>query len=182
MRNIKTKRIIALMVLLAVAGLGVASVPVSRASDVPDLPSPICDKLQVPAGNELAFHVYAIGVQVYKWNGIKWTFSGPVAMLFSDASHNAQVGIHYVGPIWESSSGSKVQGSKVAECSPDTTAIPWLLLKATYNTGPGVFSSVTYIQRVNTTGGLTPTDSGSAMDEIREVPYTAEYYFYSAEE
>src|SRR5688572_14224668 len=30
----------------------------------PDLPSPACDALQVPAGNRLTVHLYALGVQI----------------------------------------------------------------------------------------------------------------------
>ncbi len=55
-----------------------------------------------------------------------------------------------------------------------------LLLKQTKATGPGVFGKITFIQRTNTTGGLAPTEPG-ALNELREVPYTAEYYFYRAE-
>ena len=55
-----------------------------------------------------------------------------------------------------------------------------LLLKQTEVTGPGIFGKVTYIQRTNTTGGLAPSEPGT-LNEIREIPYTAEYYFYRAE-
>jgi hypothetical protein len=54
------------------------------------------------------------------------------------------------------------------------------LLKKTETSGNGIFTKVTYIQRTNTTGGLAPSEPG-AVNELREVPYTAEYYFYRAE-
>ena len=41
---------------------------------------------------------------------------------------------------------------------------------------------MTYIQRVNTAGGLPPTDPGPFIGAEEEVPYTAEYYFYRAQE
>lgn len=66
-------------------------------------------------------------------------------------------------------------------CTPDPTAIAWLLLEKTETSGSGVFSKITYIQRTNTTGGLAPVEPG-ALNELREVPYTAEYYFYRAED
>jgi len=47
--------------------------------------------------------------------------------------------------------------------------------------GNGIFSSITFIQRVNTTGGLSPTEPGLVDGETKESPYTAEYYFYRAE-
>jgi hypothetical protein len=48
--------------------------------------------------------------------------------------------------------------------------------------GPGFFSEVTQIQRVNTTGGLIPTVPGTIVDQEARVPYTAEYYFYRLED
>jgi len=126
--------------------------------------------------------VYAVGAQVYRWNGAGWDFVAPVATLSADANHNGDVGIHYAGPTWESNSGSKVVARRLAACSPDSTAIPWLLLQAVSATGPGIFGSVTYVQRVNTTGGLAPATPGSSVGGVVEVPYTAEYYFYRGED
>jgi Protein of unknown function (DUF3455) len=180
MNNMKLKRAFGLVLLFAIA---LASIPAARANNgnrEPDLPSPLCDSLQVPSGNKVAFRVHALGVQVYKWNGISWDFVAPVATLSTDANYSGQAGIHYAGPTWESSSHSKVSAKRLAGCAPDSTAIPWLLLQAVSTTGPGIFSSVTYIQRVNTTGGLAPAAPGGFIGALEEVPYTAEYYFYRA--
>ncbi len=181
--SLKVKRIIALALMLAVAGLAPVSIPSAQAGDnnrAPDLPSPLCDSVEVPQGNRLALRVYAAGVQIYRWNGESWVFVEPVATLYSDANYNNKVGTHYGGPTWESNSGSKVVATRLASCSPDPTAIPWLLLQAVSNDGSGLFSSVTYIQRVNTVGGLAPTAPASLIGTIAEVPYTTEYYFYRA--
>jgi hypothetical protein len=40
--------------------------------------------------------------------------------------------------------------------APDVGAVPWLLLRATSMSGPGQFSRVTYVQRVDTKGGWRP--------------------------
>jgi len=172
---------------LLCAGLWVAlaSIPAARADEdiqPPALP-PACGTLQVQPGNEVAFHAYAIGVQVYKWNGTEWGLDRPEATLYSDPNYRGKVGTHYKGPTWESNTGSYVIGKqpRLAGCSVDSTAVDWLLLQAAATQGPGVFGGVTYIQRVNTTGGLAPSTPGTMMDESREVPYTAEYYFYRAE-
>ena len=182
MRNLKFKPLIWRVLLLTVVGL--ASIPSARAADddnrAPDLPTGLCQQLQAPAGNQVAFHVYAVGVQVYKWNGSAWVFVGPVANLFADHNYRGQVGTHYAGPTWESNSGSKVVGRRVKDCAPDANAIPWLLLETVSNDGPGIFDRVTYIQRVNTTGGLAPASPGSFAGEEARVPYTTEYYFYRA--
>jgi hypothetical protein len=145
----------------------------SRAPDLGD-----CENLQIAAENKIAFHVYAEGVQIYRWNGTSWTFVGPEAVLFADARGEGRVGLHYAGPTWESVSGSKVVGTVLERCTPDFDAIPWLLLQAVVNERPGIFHGVTFIQRVNTVGGNAPRDSGDFVGELARVPYTAEYFFY----
>ena len=135
-----------------------------------------CTKLQAPAGSKLVYHVYATGVQIYRWNG-SWAFVAPEAVLSADAGGKSKVGTHYAGPTWESVSGSKVVGTVAERCTASATAIPWLSLTAT-GTGPGIFQRVTFIQRVNTVGGLPPATSGSTTGEEARVPYTAEYFFY----
>jgi hypothetical protein len=136
--------------------------------------------LEVPAGQELIFHTYAVGVQIYVWNGASWVFKAPEAVLYDE--DGAVAGIHYAGPTWESKDGSKVLGARVAGSTVDPTAIPWLLLRAVTTSGSGVFSAVTYIQRLNTTGGLAPTTAGTSVGQVARVPYTAEYFFYRAEQ
>ena len=136
-----------------------------------------CDYLRAPAGSAFGFHVYARGVQIYRWNGNAWAPVGPSAELYADAGGRGLVGIHYTGPYWESVSGSKIKGTVIDRCIVDANAIPWLSLSAKYEGGPGVFQHVTFIQRVNTTGGKAPSAPGS-LNEVVEIPYTAEYYFY----
>ena len=184
MYKIKIKPVIALAALLMVTGLALASIPAAPVDSprTPDLPSPLCDRLQVPAENKLASHVYAKGVQVYRWDGAAWVFVEPVATLFADADYHGKVGIHYRGPTWESNSGSKVVGARLFGCQPDPTAIPWLKLETVSTSGPGIFSSVAFIQRANTTGGLAPTLPGTSVGEVAEIPYTAEYFFYRGED
>ena len=67
------------------------------------------------------------------------------------------------------------------------SAIPWLLLR-TVSTTPGPdggdrLTHTTYIQRVNTTGGLAPASGcdAAALGAASNVPYTADYYFYKAQ-
>jgi hypothetical protein len=155
----------------------------SREPDVPEI-------LQVPDGQKLAFHTFAEGVQIYACQAsatepaqFVWTFKAPEAVLLE--GNGGRVGLHYAGPTWESNSGSKVVGSVLERSpSPDPNAIPWLLLEAKSAEGPGIFARVTYIQRVNTTGGTAPTegcDAEHAGQEVR-VPYTADYFFYRAKE
>jgi hypothetical protein len=145
----------------------------NRAPDLGD-----CEDLQVPAGNKLSSSLYAEGVQIYRWNGTSWSFVAPEAVLYPNTHGNGVAGIHYAGPTWESVSGSKVVATALHRCTPDPDAIPWLLLKAVSSEGPGIFKRVTYIQRLNTVGGLAPSEPGDFVGEEARVPYTAEYYFY----
>ena len=167
---------LALLLLALVAPVGADPGNDNRAPDLGD-----CQNLQVPAGNMVAFHAYAEGVQIYRWNGTSWTFVKPEAWLFAGDEEDDPVGIHYAGPTWESDSGSYVVGKVLERCTPDPDAIPWLLLGAVDSAGPGIFDGVTFIQRVNTVGGLPPAYPGDIPGEEVRVPYTAEYFFYRAQ-
>ena len=177
-------RFIQLLALITFITLGVQSAQAFDNSNGPELPAQ-CDSIKAPEGNKLAFHAYAKGVQIYKWNATtqNWDLFGPQAALFAEENYFGEIGSHYVGPTWESKSGSKIEGRRVqgTGCTPDPTAVAWLLLSKFRTDGAGIFSKVTYIQRVNTTGGLAPANPGAYDGEIKESPYTAEYYFYRAE-
>jgi Protein of unknown function (DUF3455) len=141
--------------------------------------------IAVPAGNQLAFSFDATGVQIYTCQttatGYAWAFQAPEATLFDARGRN--VGSHYAGPTWQYKDGSQVVGTKVAAVTPDATSIPWLLLQASSHTGQGKFAPVTYIQRLDTGGGLAPsaaTCGASNVGEIARVDYVATYYFFKA--
>ena len=72
--------------------------------------------------------------------------------------------------------GSAVNGAAVAN-SPKTGTIPELLLKSTATRGTGVFADVSYMQRLNTHGGVAPTTACTGTDQV-SVPYPATYAFY----
>lgn len=139
--------------------------------------------LTVPAGQQLGFQADAKGVQIYECQVTpggesKWVLSAPEAELFDAAGNLA--GKHFAGPTWESVDGSRVAAQKEAEHSPDSTAIPWLLLRATEHHGQGSLAPVTFILRKNTTGGLAPAEGCDAAHggDTARVPYSAVYVFY----
>lgn len=184
MYRTKINRILKSLVLMALITFAVTPALAFDNTNGPVLPEQ-CSSIRVPEGNKLAFHTYAKGVQIYKWNLVmqKWDPFAPQAGLFAEENFFGEVGSHYGGPTWESKSGSKVEARRVlgTGCTPDPTAVAWLLLSKHRTEGSGIFSTVTFIQRVNTTGGLAPTEPGMTDGETKEVPYTAEYYFYKAE-
>ena len=99
-------------------------------------------------------------------------------------------------PAWQNSfDSSVVWGNKLASITagsdpscPTSGAIACLLLQAIGSAnGPagGSFMTVTtYIQRLNTTGGIAPATGCALSTDVGTqvlVPYTADYYFYKAQ-
>ena len=145
---------------------------------------PVPDRIQVPAGNAPYLQAHAIGAQVYACaataDGPKWQFVEPQAVLYDD--HARLLGVHFAGPTWQTLDGSQVKAAKVDGVTVDPTAIPWLLLKKT-STTPGRLAATTYVQRLNTRGGLEPaasTCSTATVGNERKVLYTADYRFWRA--
>jgi hypothetical protein len=112
----------------------------------------------------------------------QWILKAPQADLFDAGGQ--KIGTHYAGPTWESSvDGSKVVGTKIAAAaSPTPGNIPWLLLQAKMTSGTGVFTKVTYIQRLDTKGGVAAVDGCDAAHVGAEssVAYEANYVFSGA--
>ncbi len=145
---------------------------------------PVPDRIQVPAGNAPYLQAHAIGAQVYACaataDGPKWQFVAPQAILYDD--HARLIGIHFAGPTWQTRDGSQVKAARVDGVTVDPTAIPWLLLKQT-STTPGRLAATTYVQRLNTRGGLEPAASKCSTATVgneRKVLYTADYRFWRA--
>jgi len=131
---------------------------------------------------------HAVGWQVHHCaptaTGYAWSFDGPVATLHDDQGR--LLATHSAGPTWTARDGSSVAGAVIDKAVVSPTAIPWLLLRATPDpSGPedGRLSATTHIQRIATTGGLTPAASectAGDVGETRSVPYTADYVFWKA--
>jgi hypothetical protein len=168
----------ALLALCAAAALS-ARADDNRAPEVPG-------QISVGSTNKVHFHGFGVGFQIYTWNGASWGGAVPDATLFDEdgnivATHFGVFAPNgaFVGPAWQSNSGSKVIGAlPPAAVIVDTNSIPWLRLKAVDPEGPGVFAVTTFIQRVNTTGGKAPLTPGSFVGQVARVPYTADYFFY----
>ena len=171
------------LVLLSQLALAVYKPTISRGQDVPV-------SLKIPEGNQLILHAFAKGVQIYRCtqdatdsNRFSWVLVGPDADLYADPGYKSLLGRHYAGPTWESADGSKVTGIKVQQAdAPDPGAIPWLLLRSGPGSGigSGIFSKVSFIQRLVTKGGKAPLTGADRVHKGQEVriTYTAEYFFY----
>jgi uncharacterized protein DUF3455 len=186
-----------LMLLMACAIALVPALVVSQPARADrSTPPTVPTIIQVPAGNQLFRVAHAIGTQNYVCLSTGWASRayGPQATLFNE--ENEQVLTHFLSPnpdeanaaraTWQDSRDTSTVWANAidgASYTPDPTAIPWLLLKvvgrAQGPTGGDRMTGTTYIQRLNTTGGLKP--AGTCMEGDRSlVPYTADYYFYKA--
>lgn len=137
-------------------------------------------ELRVPAGYARVLTSVGRGVQVYDCADGTWKLREPAAAIVN--RHNERViALHYLGPTWQSiQDGSKVVGAVKArrDAPRPERDIPWLLLQATSNTGPGLFAEVDYIQRLDTVGGVAPTGSCTS-GQTKSVSYQATYLFWA---
>jgi len=150
----------------------------------PNIPS-VPKELRPPDGQTLLFELHGKGDQIYVCQKAAsvyiWKFKAPAAALFNMSGERA--GRHSAGPAWEATDGSRITGKVAANVpSPDPSSIPLLLLTVATHEGAGIMSRVESIQRLETRGGIAPTDSCSAENENdeRRVPYEANYFFYGS--
>ena len=164
-------------------------------------PPAVPSNLRVQAGHQAFFKASATGTQNFICLPAGWTFIGPQATLFITVPWiggpvRQQVATHFLTPnpfeettnrpLWQSSLDSSIVWAKQVDFSEDPNyvqpnAIPWLLLEtAGAKIGPSggtMLSQTTFIQRVNTSGGLKPTTT-CTVGQREFVPYTADYVFY----
>jgi Protein of unknown function (DUF3455) len=187
----------------------VAASAIAQTSDtiIPPLVPP---EIQVPAGNELFFVGRGVGTQNYVClpcdpsqpgcaSGVAFALFTPQATLFNNQGE--QVTTHFFSPnpsegdvvraAWQHSLDTSTVWGRVIASTSDPRfvrpgAIPWLLIEAvgtqTGPTGGAKLTRTTFIQRVNTVGGVAPSTGCSVPANIGArafVPYTSDYLFYS---
>jgi hypothetical protein len=88
--------------------------------------------------------------------------------------------------VWAKVHATEQNGKKGA-VTVDQEAIAWLLLDRVGGqngpTGGDKLTNTTFVQRLNTTGGLAPKTGCSSLTDVGNtafVPYTADYFFYKA--
>ncbi|MGH3754112.1 MAG: DUF3455 domain-containing protein [Pseudonocardiaceae bacterium] len=126
------------------------------------------------------------GVQVYDQDSVnsKWAFREPQANLY-DAATGVQLGIHFAGPYWTDTDGSRVKAKASGEADAPTDSkrdIKWLRLEPVEKFGSSndILSQVTFIQRVRTDGGQPSSawEPAKGCDTL-SVPYTTLYVFWA---
>jgi hypothetical protein len=207
--NQAARRSLLIACVMALAVAFTVSLPHSAHADKVT-PPPVPANIEVEAGNRAFLVGHAVGTQNYiclpSGSGFAWILFTPQATLFRD--NQRQVITHYFSPnlspippeeiagtiraTWQDSRDtSTVWGQvKPGDSSTDSEyvapgAIAWLLVTVVGAqdgpTGGHTLTETTFIQRLNTSGGLAPsTGCASSTDVGREefVPYTADYFFY----
>jgi len=169
-------------------------------------PPPVPGTLQVPEGNEAFLIGHAFGSQDYvcaaSGFGVAFVLTTPEAVLFDNPAR--RVINHFFSPnpveggtiraTWQSTRNSSVFWGKLVHAATFATdpdfvaqdAIAWLLLsQAGVLEGSGNgdnLAAATFVQRVNTLGGLAPSIGCNAPADIGKtafVPYEADYVFYT---
>jgi hypothetical protein len=152
------------------------------------IPAAVEVPANLPNGNTRVATFYADGVQKYKAQikagsdpvAFEWVFVAPQADLY-DAS-NKKVGSHSAGPTWQLSAVDSIyaQAFNPARTAPgnDATSVDWLLLMPKAGKTPtGIFTNVSYVQRIATKGGKAPTTPPVNATDVVDVRYTAIYRF-----
>jgi hypothetical protein len=182
----------------------------AHADDIPRPQVP--DLLEVEDGNEVFLIGHGVGTQNYvcatsttSLTGFAFSLFTPQATLLDDAGD--QLITHFFSPntdphvqppefgtirvTWEDSRDTSRVWAFLVQQSSDKKfvrkdAVAWLLLKesgvAVGPTGGDRLTKTTFIQRINTAGGLAPTTGCSTFGDVGRrafVPYSADYIFYT---
>jgi len=160
--------------------------------------------IQVPPGNQAAFVGHAVGTQNYVClpadDAFKFVLFTPQATLVGD--DDLQLTTHYFSPnpaeggtiraTWQDSRDTSAVWGQALHSSSDpdfvaTGAIPWVLLQQVGTSdgprGGDWLTGTTFVQRVNTSGGVAPSNGCSSPADVGRqafVPYSADYVFFTA--
>ncbi len=148
--------------------------------------------IQPPAGSVAFLRGQAAGTQNYiclpTLTAPAWTFIGPQATLFNRLG--GQITTHFLSPnpaeagmpraTWQSSFDTSSVWARAIAASTDPAfvepnAIPWLLLHVVGRrngpTGGHALTRTTFIQRLNTFGGVAPATGCSLSTDIGKVAF-----------
>lgn len=135
------------------------------------------EAVRVPPGQKLMMTTTGVGEITYECRESK-DMAGEHEWSFE------LVGKYYAGPTWESVDGSRITGKQVAIASASPGSLPLQLVKAQPAIGAGAMTGASYVQRLNTQGGVAPatgcdaTGKGKGKGKRQVVAYEADYVFY----
>jgi hypothetical protein len=181
-----TKLVVICASVFALCGLVAATASARPASQT--VPGDVLDPRTYAPDTQLFLVAHATGVQKYacQANGT-WLFTDPEATLYQTTGVSKPIGTHFLNfatgrPVWQLDDGSSVEAARTQTASGGAGNIAWLLLQAMVTTaGPDGdrLTSTTWVQRLNTSGGVAPAGTCTPGDHTA-VPYTADYFFWRA--
>jgi hypothetical protein len=176
MKSALKATVLALVASTVVAGTAMAGpAPQTAAGDS-------LDPRTYDPGSKLFLVAHATGVQKYTCQADgTWLFTDPEATLFKTTGTPKEIGSHFLNfatgrPVWMLQDGSTVEAARTAAQPGGTGNIPLLLLHGVATSGEHL-GGTTYVQRLNTSGGVAPAGTCTPGDHAA-VPYTADYFFY----
>lgn len=140
--------------------------------------------VMVPAGHTVALETRATGILNYE---CKPTATGPYAWVLVSPQANLldRTGkdvVAYSGPpaTFKHIDGSSVIGTQISVAPNGEYTLPLQLSRAQPSMGTGALQGVTFVQRINTKGGVEKTRSCAALNngEKLTLPYQADYIFW----
>lgn len=172
--------------IVAVAGLVAMSAVVAAgasARPAPETaPGDLLDPRTYAPASRLYLVLHATGVQKYtcQANGT-WLFTDPEATLYKTTGAPKPVGTHFLNfstgrPVWRFRGGSSVEAARTQSAPGGAGNIAWLLLQAVA-TSRGRLAQTTWIQRLNTTGGIAPAGT-CTTGATAAARYSADYFFW----
>jgi hypothetical protein len=183
-----------------ITALGTLATIALAASANAQTPPAVPTEIEVTPPNQVFLIGHAVGTQNYECQPVAsvgrvgWVLFTPQATLFGEIDE--QLTTHFFSPnpiegrvvraAWQDSQDtSTVWARATGSAVVDADAIPWVRLqKAGTQEGPTggtTLTVTTFIQRVNTVGGLAPTTGCHGPTDAGKkafVPYTADYVFY----
>lgn len=164
-------------------------------------PPPVPPGLEITDGSQAFLLGRGVGTQNYECQPttgalgqVDWVLFTPQATLFDDLK--GQLTSHFFSPnpaegqivraTWrDSADSSTIWARATAQAVVDQTAITWVKLQVVGTeagpTGGTTLTGTTFVERLNTTGGLAPTTGCSSLADVGHkafVPYTADYFFF----
>ena len=161
---------------------------------------PVPTDLEVPATEEAFLLGRGVGTQNYicqpgaSVGRVAWTLFTPQATLFSDDAEQLTTHFFSLNPeepgivrvTWEDSRDtSTIWARLLKSATVNLDAIAWLKLEVVGRrvgpTGGDTLFGTTFVQRLNTEGGLAPVTGCDNPHDIGRkafIPYTADYFFY----
>lgn len=189
MRSINTQaRTAGKSLLCTTLMVGGTALIMAACSSAPPLPKVYTqDRLpqavMVPAGNTVALETRATGILNYECKPTAtgpygWVLVSPQANLLDRTGKDV---VAYSGPpaTFKHVDGSSVIGTQIAVAPNGEYTLP-LQLSTAQSMGSGALQGISYIQRVNTKGGIEKTKPCAALNtgEKLTLPYQADYIFW----